>query len=123
LKEVEDKVNGIPISPPRVMLPFEYNLNRVIDLVDLKSYQTLSTNLTELTRQNWRVKNSEKEITSTQILGRVIYDTQNIEAIKVPSSMLNGTYNLVIFSSKLSGNSYVRVCDEDKLIKVILGSG
>lgn len=65
---------------------------------------------------SWRDSNADGQMAATQKVGWAAYKMDGIEALKVPSAKVDGAYNLVIFPNKLSGNSFVKVYDEDGLI-------
>ncbi len=102
-------------SNPLLTLSLEYQLKRVLDLVESTHQSALETNLQELT-QSWRNVNAEGRMATTQHLGMAVYDMQVIEALKVPSAKIDGAYNLVVFPDRLTGDSFVKVYDEDGLI-------
>ena len=106
----------IPVkSSPLLALSLDYQLSRVLDLVESTNQSVLGTNLHELT-QSWRNVNAEGQTASTQSLGMAIHNLQIIEALKVPSAKIDGAYNLVVFPDRLSGESFVQVYDEDGLV-------
>jgi RES domain-containing protein len=112
LKKVDnDRIVSVPGSP-RTQLSIKYHLNTVLDLVDRNVQSAIATNLAELKQQDWLDVNQNKyQITPTQQLGLVVYILSEIEALKVPSAITDSAYNLVIFTDRLSKDSFVEVSD------------
>ncbi|MBW4494880.1 MAG: RES family NAD+ phosphorylase [Oscillatoria princeps RMCB-10] len=94
-------------------------MSAVLDITAFDSQNTLSTNLQELTG-NWRLMNALGQIAPTQTLGEAAYNLQTIEALKVPSARDPNSYNLVVFTDRLSANSFLRVYDDSGTINAQL---
>lgn len=98
---------------PCVPFVIHYQLESILDLNDLQIQQTLQTNCQELTGLwDWLSLNLTARIAPTQELGRVAFDSCQIQALRVPSAAHPGSYNLAIFPDRLrQGFSYVRAID------------
>jgi RES domain-containing protein len=107
-------LSGVKCNP-LLILSLDYRLNRVLNLFEDAYQSAIGTNLQELTT-SWRDLNADGQMAATQKVGWAAYKMNGIEALKVPSAKIDGAYNLVIFPNKLSGNSFVKVYDEDGLI-------
>ncbi|MGK7875946.1 MAG: RES domain-containing protein [Xenococcaceae cyanobacterium] len=64
--------------------------------------------------------NRQGQVAPTQLLGGATYNSQNIEALKVPSATDPNAYNLVIFPDRLSSRSFLRVYDNSGTIQAQL---
>ena len=122
--EVDPKRKTMDGAPPincapRIILTVEYQLQKVLDVTNPITQNRLGTNPHELTASGWRELNDEGLLAPTQILGIVVYQ-QGIEAMKVPSAIIPGAHNLVIFPDRLLPNSYVTVFDEDDYVNATL---
>ncbi|MGL5941442.1 MAG: RES family NAD+ phosphorylase [Waterburya sp.] len=105
--------------PPYVLLSIEYNLRKIVDLTDDNCQKALVTNIQELTG-NWLYMQSIGQIAPTQSLGLAVYQSKNIEALKVPSATAPNQYNLVIFTQNLSSESLLTVYDNTGTIQAQL---
>jgi RES domain-containing protein len=118
IRETAIGLQGVS-KPPHLLLSVEYNLKNVIDLTDTATHKILGTNFAEL-KASWQDLNADGIKAPTQILGKVLYEFKNIEAIKVPSAYVDGAYNLNIFPDRLMDRSFVRVSDHEGYINICL---
>ncbi|MGK7880151.1 MAG: RES domain-containing protein [Crocosphaera sp.] len=124
LKELKFLVNtpsGIVAYPsePVILLSLKYRLQSIIDLTNINNQNLLNTNLQELTG-DWLRINLQNQIAPTQELAQAAYNSNTIEALKVPSAADSevNTYNLVIFLDRLDNNSYIEVYDPTNTINL-----
>jgi len=110
LRETAIGLQGVA-KPPHLLLSVQYELENVIDLTHSATHQILGTSLVEL-KAAWKNPNNDGINAPTQILGKVLYELKNIEAIKVPSAYVDGAYNLNIFPDRLMDESFVQVYDQ-----------
>ena len=111
----KDPQGNLIENPHRPCIPFIiiYQLESILDLTDLEIQRDLETNWQELTGiWNWLNLINTDDIAPTQRLGKVAFLSSEIEALKIPSAVNPGAYNLAIFPDRLRQNvSYVRAID------------
>lgn len=98
-------------APPYILLSIEYSLQTILDLTNPDNQNVLGTNVQELTGQ-WLPINLQGQPAPTQELATAAYNSQTIEALKVPSALDPNAYNVVIFPDKLSSGSFLKVYDD-----------
>lgn len=102
-------------GPPRILLSVDYNLQAILNICNPNTQSVLGTDLSELIAP-WRPVNAQELIAATQMLGTAVYNSQNIEALKVPSARDPNTHNLVILVERLRSDSSLRVYDDSGII-------
>jgi len=108
---------------PRAMITIEIVLQKVIDLEDMKVINALGINKQELYCPWRKIQDIDEKKAYTQILGHMIYESKKLEAIRYPSVIDKGKYNLAVFPERLKMNSELKVYDPDRKIRqVIKGS-
>lgn len=106
----------LPIrKPPQVFLSIDCNLQRVLDLTNSEFQERLSANLQELIGE-WRIEQGDGKLAPTQELGLKAYESEQIEALKVPSKHDVDRFNLNIFPDRLLLGSYLQVYDPDDTV-------
>lgn len=104
------------LIPPSVLITIEVNLKKVIDLEDRKIINALGINEQEL-YNSWRnLQDVDNKEAYTQILGRMIYESKELEAIRYPSVIKKGEYNLAVFTKILKKDSELKMYDPLKKI-------
>jgi RES domain-containing protein len=107
------------LIPPSVLFTVKVRLEKVIDLENNNIIDSLGIIRDEL-KNPWRkAQDIEGEKAYTQILGELLYDSGDIEAIRYPSAIKNGAYNLAIFVNRLGKGSDIKVYDPEKRIRNI----
>ena len=112
------------LTPPWTVFAVEGNLERLLDLTDLKVQARLKTSFPELIG-DWRIQQSRHlrgggPLSPTQLLGRVAYDTGRILGIKFDSAKNpEGGFNVVVFPDRLTigRSSFLEVYDPHGLIR------
>ena len=108
--------------PPKIILSIEYALELVLDLTELHNQEALQTNIQELTGV-WLPDRLAGNIPPTQLLGLAAHNTQDIQALKVPSQFSSAVSptsdNFVIFLDRLQpdSRSFLRVYDDSGTIQ------
>ncbi|MCJ7472584.1 MAG: RES family NAD+ phosphorylase [Actinobacteria bacterium] len=105
---------------PRAMITIKVTLQKVIDLKDTKVINALGINEQELCCPWRKIQDIDEEKAYTQILGHMIYKSQEFEAIHYPSVQKKGKYNLAIFPERLEKDSELKVYDPDKKIGQVI---
>lgn len=108
------------LIPPSALISIEVNLQKVIDLEDRKIINALGINEQELYNSWRKLQDVDDKEAYTQILGRIIYESERLEAIRYPSVVKKGKYNLAIFIGRLKKDSELKVYDPDKKISQII---
>lgn len=102
-------------GPPRILLSVDYKLQAILNICNPNTQSVLGTDLLELVAP-WRPVNAQELVAATQMLGTAVYNSQNIEALKVPSARDPNTHNLVILVERLRSDSSLRVYDNSGII-------
>lgn len=108
---------GFPVETalPRVLVSIRVNLQRVLDLKDVRVRKFLGVNRALLIREDWRSENAHAREGITQAIGRLAWVAE-WEALIVPSTTDAKATNLVIFPGNLTPpESYVLVVNRDQL--------
>ena len=108
------------LIPPSVLITIEVNLQKVIDLEDSKTANALGINEQELYCPWRKIQDVDGKEAYTQIFGRMIYESWVIEAIRYPSVVKKGKYNLAVFVKRLKKDSELKVYDPDKKISQVI---
>ncbi|MBE3587713.1 MAG: RES family NAD+ phosphorylase [Thermoanaerobacteraceae bacterium] len=113
---VTQEVIEPPIFPPKVLVSVSIRVHNLLDLTDEKVLDELDTTIQEMTGR-WEKSYNLGKVPSTQILGKVAYDSGRFEGIIYYSCKTNYlAKNLVLFTDKLVNGSYITLHDPDQLI-------
>ena len=108
------------LIPPSVLITIEVNLQKVINLEDRKTINALGINEQELYCLWRKIQDVDGKEAYTQIFGRMIYKSQGIEAIRYPSVVKKGKYDLAVFPERLKKDSELKVYDPGKKIRHVI---
>lgn len=105
--------------PPKAIITIEVEVRDIIDLENQETIKTLGITKSNLLKP-WRESQDIFEDEAyTQVIGRLIYESNKFEGIRYPSAKVDGKYNLMIFPDRLKNISQTSVYDPDKILEKI----
>lgn len=108
---------------PKSIVTIEAKVKSILNLQDQGTINELGIDEEKLFCPWRRMQDIDQKKAYTQILGEVIYNSNQFEGILYPSVKVKGKYNLAIFPDRLKKGSYIKVYDPEKLLEqVIKGS-
>lgn len=99
---------------PRVMAGVKLNVNRLLDLTDVRIRKKLGFTLTELTGEDWHAIQNGGEESWTQAIGRGAL-LARFEGLLAPSARNRSGRNVVIFPDNLGSTSTVELIAKEEL--------
>jgi len=104
------------LIPPSVLITVRVRLQRVINIENEDVINSLGIIRAELNKPWRKIQDIDEKKAYTQVLGELIYDSREFEAIRYPSAIRNGKYNLALFTERLRNSSEVKVYDPEHRI-------
>ena len=117
----KESVRGFSLKfSPKVLISIDITVSRVIDLGDSSVLKTLEIDPKKLLVAWRKAQNINNEEAYTQKLGRVIFASEQFEAIRYPSAMVKNCYNLAVFPERLLKTSRLKIFDPSGIIEQVL---
>ena len=99
--------------PPHTVVSIAVKLNHVVDLSDRNQCNLAGIDW-DLLNEPWEYYQDRLKIAAySQEIGRLVFESPQLEAIKFTSTKLAGNYNLAIFTNKLKLDSSIQLYDPD----------
>ena len=111
------------LIPPSALITIKVRLYKIINFEDKKIIDSLGIREPDLHCPWRKIQDIDEKKAYTQVLGGLIHDSGEFEAIRYPSVERIGKYNLAVFTDRLNDNSEIKVYDPDNMIcRTIKGS-